>query len=359
MDIENIIFCGLKDSGKSCLMNTLLGNEEKDINSEKPKEIIEKNGQFNNSKICIIKFPELENNKENETLTSIIEYIKNKKEIKVVAIILNYLNQQFNDSLMNLIKLIDKIYPDIKWCNHLAIIWTHYSSNVQGKSEDLKEKKQKFKILFKKEIKCGISEKELNLIPHFFIDSIEARKENNITKYHLTHFIDWVKELNPIQGSLGKIVNINKVIKKREEEIIKELISKEKIDDQIFRFIYVNLKRYKLTNYSNEISYSDWEEIPNSMKTTEVRYIEKEISGEIRQVLMRTKQIKRIYGIRLYQGDIESGYYYIKKIKIQEERDIEYDNNRIPLFGEWKEVSRSKPYNYITRHYNFLDKKNK
>ena len=347
MDKENIIVCGLKNSGKRCLRNTLIGKkdeEEKELKSEESKEIIEKNGQFNNNKICIIEIPELEYNKENETLTPIIEYIKNKKEIKVFAIILNYLNQQFNDSLINLIKLIDIIYPNKKWYYHIAIIWTHYSNNIQGVSTDLEEKKEKFKKFFKKEI-CGISEKELNLIPQFFIDSIEARKENNISRYHLTHFIDWVKELKPIQESLGNIVNINKVIKKREEEMIKELISKEKIDEVIFRFIHVNLKRYKLTNYNNEISYSNWEVIPNSMKTTEMRYIEKEIGGLMRQVIhIERNNILCIIGGRHYR---ERGYYYTMKIKIQEERDIEYDNNRNPYFGEWKEISRGKVYHNI------------
>ena len=70
-----------------------------------------------------------------------------------------------------------------------------------------KERKEGFKRdiekFFGKEISIG----EINSIPHYFIDSIEARSDNNSSHNELCHLLSWA-------GQLKLITNFRKVPKK-------------------------------------------------------------------------------------------------------------------------------------------------
>ena len=89
---------------------------------------------------------------------------------------------------------------------------------------DKKPKIEGFKRFLKKNFK-EISEQEINSIPQFFIDSVEARNPNSNLRPYLNQIIDWSSELSPVIESLGNIVNVDKVIKNKIEEIEKNYIN--------------------------------------------------------------------------------------------------------------------------------------
>ena len=74
----------------------------------------------------------------------------------------------------------------------------------------------------------GITDEELNLVPQIFLNSIEARKPDSPFREKIYQLIDWSKELPPIIKSLGKAVNVDKVIKARIEEIENDHLVKRK-----------------------------------------------------------------------------------------------------------------------------------
>ena len=73
----------------------------------------------------------------------------------------------------------------------------------------------------------GITDEELNLFPQIFLNSIETREPESPFREKINQLIDWSKELPPIINSLGKAVNVDKVIKTRIEEIENDRLVKE------------------------------------------------------------------------------------------------------------------------------------
>ncbi len=146
------------------------------------------------------------NNDEEENLTSLVKYLKNKKEINQILLILSFENRLTSDTKKYL-KILSWIFTPIQFMTNLMIIFTHYPDNPDD------EDKNKFNLL-KNEICEELNkifeipnECKLPNIPVYFINT-KIFKKNGISCY------DNISErnLNEIIKELRVRVYTNKAI---------------------------------------------------------------------------------------------------------------------------------------------------
>ena len=207
-EIGLVVF-GEEGEGKSTLCNTLTGSngeafEERDFITE-TKETIGKEGKFDNQATFLIDTPGLCDSQNNNDahLVQMVQYIKDNNLIKGFIFTINVHRPKFNDNQRRLFELISNIYPGAPWFKHIAIVWTRCFSQMAEQIEEWKEERKKgFKYFFKQWFGPEISEEEINSIPHFFVDSVEARKNNNSSHNELNNLLVWAGQLKLIKDDL-------------------------------------------------------------------------------------------------------------------------------------------------------------
>ena len=356
--IASIAVIGLTGSGKSTISNTLINkeNEFKESNNveSETQETIGKEGTFNNRKVYIIDTPGLydSHGRDNVHLLEMTNFIRNRRDLKSFLITLNFNNDRIDEANLRLFQILSNMYPRKKWYNHICVVWTKYYSYLPENIKNPEPKKTGFKRFLKLNFP-EINDEEINSIPQFFIDSIEARNENSHFREYLNQLIDWTNELNPIIDSLGNIVDVDKVVKSKIEEIEKDYIKSTNgsLEAGLLSQVIVDRKRYKLIHYDNTISYSEYEEIENTKRTKEIRVIDKTLNGPHKVETECINHVSRILGICIRNDYERHGYYYVVKVKVNEERIGLHDINGKPNFGNWVEIKRGTPYQYITGTY--------
>ena len=356
--IASIAVIGLTGSGKSTISNTLISieNEFKESNcvESQTQETIGKEGTFNNRKVYIIDTPGLYDSHGNDNihLSEMTNFIRNRKDLKSFLITLNFNNDRIDEANLRLFQILSNMYPGKKWYNHICVVWTKYYSYLPENIKNPEPKINGFKRFLKLNFP-EINDEEINSIPQFFIDSIEARNENSYFREYLNQLIDWTNELNPIIDSLGNIVDVDKVVKSKIEEIEKDCIVSTNGSLEVGNLIQiiVDRKRYKLIHYDNTISYTDYEDIKNTKKTKEIRVIDKFVNGPIKIETICINHTKRVIGVCVKNEYERHGYYYEVRVKVNEERIGLHDINGKPNFGKWVEIKRGTPFNFVTGHY--------
>ena len=102
-----------------------------------------------------------------------------------------------------MLELISSIYPGAPWLKHLAVVWTRCYSVMDTEMERMKqERKENFKRLIENYFGKEISKEEADSIPHYFIDSIEARSNNNSSHSQLCQLFEWAGQLKLIKEEL-------------------------------------------------------------------------------------------------------------------------------------------------------------
>lgn len=355
----SLVLYGNTGAGKSTLGNTLLGhlNEFKESNQveSETKVTISKEGQFNNLITSVTDTPGLQDaeNEDQIHLKQMIDFIRNKPDIQAFVIVINYGNVKLDMSLRKLFLILDNMYHGKKWYYHIAILWSNYHKNIPENLRDIEPKKSGFKRFLKAHILPNISEEELNKIPQFFIDSIEAREEDSTCRKKLEHLLLWINELSPIQQNLGEIVDVDHVIRAKEEEIERNRIIKEETEGNTKKITYADFKRYKRFHYDETISFSDWEEIKGTKKGKDTKTELKTISGEIKVVDSSWNEKKRFIGICIKNDHHEVGHYYVEKCEITEEREWKENDKGEIITGDWKEIKRGKVQQITTGSYQF------
>ena len=279
-------------------------------------------------------------------------YFRNKPELKSFFILINYNNIRIDGAVVNFFQILQNMYPNKKFYNHMSIIWSFFDG-VEDKTK-MEQKKNGLKNMLKTNFP-GITDEELNLVPQIFLNSIEARKPESPFREKINQLIDWSKELPPIINSLGKAVNVDKVIKTRIEEIENDHLVNENENNGIKILVYCNRKRYKQIHYDLTESYSDYEEIPRTRKTKESRVHTKTVSGPHKVEINCHNHVKKVFGVCVSQYYEHTGYYYVMRVDAVEERIGLHDENGIPQFGEWVEKSRGPETKVVTDHYCYRD----
>ena len=356
--IASIAVIGLTGSGKSTISNTLISkeNEFKESNcvESQTQETIGKEGTFNNRKVYIIDTPGLYDSHGNDNihLLEMTNFIRNRKDLKSFLITLNFNNDRIDEANLRLFQILSNMYPGKKWYNHICVLWTKYYSYLPENVKNPEPKINGFKRFLKLNFP-EINDEEINSIPQFFIDSIEARNQNSHFREYLNQIIDWTNELIPIIDSLGNIVDVDKVVKSKIEEIEKDCVVSTNGSLEVGNLIQiiVDRKRYKLIHYDNTISYTNYEDIKNTKKTKEIRVIDKFVNGPIQVETQCINHKTRFLGICIDNDYERHGYYYEVRVKVNEERIGLHDINGKPNFGKWVEIKRGTPFNFVTGHY--------
>ena len=226
------VVIGNAGSGKSTLCNTLSStkafNESSSIYSE-TKETIGLKGTFNNQPVFVIDTPGLQDGSGLDTphLVQMTQYIKSNPDTQAFIIVINFFHYRFDESIKKLFQLVSNMYPEKKWYNNLAVVWSHYFSGVPENIKNIEPKVQEFKKWFQDNVAKEITDNEVNNIPQVFVDSYEARTLNDKSNIELSHLIAWISQLEPLAIRLGKfkllMLKLRKKLKKRKERLFPKL----------------------------------------------------------------------------------------------------------------------------------------
>ena len=368
--IPTFVVIGNAGSGKSTLCNTLSSTqafkESQSLYSE-TKETIGLQGVFNQQPVFVIDTPGLQDGSGLDTphLVQMTQYIKSNPDTQAFIIVINFFHYRFDESIKKLFQLLSNMYPEKKWYNNLAVVWSHYFANIPENIKNTEPKIKEFKKWFKDNVSKDITENEVNNIPQVFIDSIEARTLNDKSNIELSHLIAWISQLEPLALKLGEIQAPDAQIKEKTEEKERKVISQTQ-NLNIKSTITAEFKRYKCIPYIGDVFYTEWEEIENSrQENQEVLPVEpvgpETIEENTRVITTPTIDISENsysykntpWGHRHHVDQRKS--YQIQKT-IVEERTVQPLSDGTVKYGPWKEVkSKCKEIEINVRKYENRD----
>ena len=205
-----LVAFGEVGTGKSTLCNTLTGSNgeaftESDRTEAQTFETVGKGGIFDNLRTFLIDTPGLGDGERNDAthLVQMAQYIKNNNLIRGFVMTINVHCPRFGDRERKLFELISSMYPGAPWFKHIAVVWTMCYSCMATKIESWKKiRKEGFRNDLEKYFGKEITKEQIYSIPHFFVDSIEARNNNNSSHVELCHLLAWAGQLKLIQEDL-------------------------------------------------------------------------------------------------------------------------------------------------------------
>ena len=291
-----LVAFGEVGTGKSTLCNSLVGsNGEAFIESERTEaqtfETIGKEGTFGNQGTCLIDTPGLGDAERNDAahLVQMAQYIKDNNLIRAFIMTINVHCPRLGDRERRLFELISSMYPGSPWFKHIAVVWTRCYSVMANQIEQWKiERKEGFKRFIEKYFDKEVTKAEINSIPHYFVDSIEARRNNNSSHNELCHLLAWAGQLKLIKEDLPNMkvkLGAPKIEKRQRKEYGKEWSDTWKSGPRYFIFFgprESHGKTYQIQTTINEertcqnytdgsVEYSDWKEVNRQSNQVTIR----------------------------------------------------------------------------------------
>ena len=208
-----LVAFGEVGTGKSTLCNTLIGSNgtaftESERTEAQTFETIGKEGKFGNQETLLIDTPGLGDAQRNDAahLVQMAKYIKENQFIRCFIMTINVHCPRLGDRERRLFELISSMYPGAPWYKHIAIVWTRCYSVMANQIENWKpERKEGFKRFIDKYFGKEVSKEKANAIPQYFVDSIEARQNNNSSYNELCHLLAWAGQLTLIKDDLPQM----------------------------------------------------------------------------------------------------------------------------------------------------------
>ena len=312
-NLVSFVVFGQTGSGKSSFLNTLAGKTivaESNQTQSKTDKTEGFYGEFECQQFFGIDTPGLQDSEGRDTanLAQMTQYIKSQPTVQAFVIVLNFLNNRIDKTIINLFQLFNQMYPEKKWYHHIAIVWTCYCKGMPENIKETRDIKRKGCLdEIKKKVVPNITEQELSAIPQIFIDNIEAREVGSDSRDQIRGLMAWIAQLEPLNKTLGEIQKADNVVMK--EEIQTEIRQVgETIELNILTIETATFERIKKTLFSGDIVYTDWVEKEGTRKKekkvlyedkidVKIEYRErKEIIGERRQVdeMVGKREIGRI-----------------------------------------------------------------
>ena len=208
-----LVAFGEVGTGKSTLCNTLIGsNGTAFVESEKTEsqtlETIGKEGKYGNQDTFLVDTPGTGDADRNDAahLVQMARYIKGNNLIRGFILTINMTCPRLEDRERRLFELISSMYPGSPWYKHIAVVWTNCYPEIKSKVEKWKsERKEGFIRFLDKYFKKEVTKEQAKSIPHYFIDSIEARKNSTSSYIELCHLLAWAGQLKTIKEELPEI----------------------------------------------------------------------------------------------------------------------------------------------------------
>ena len=208
-----LVTFGEVGTGKSTLCNTLIGSNGQDfIESERTEsqtlETIGKEGKFGSQDTFLIDTPGIGDAERNDAahLVQMAKYIKENDLIKGFIMTINVHCPRLGDRERRLFELISSMYPGSPWFKHIAVVWTRCYTVMADQIEKWKsERKAGFIRFLEKYFTNEISKEQANSIPHYFVDSVEARQNNSPSNNELCYLLAWAGQLKTIKEELPTI----------------------------------------------------------------------------------------------------------------------------------------------------------
>ena len=186
---------------------------------------------------------------------------------------------RLGDRERRLFELISSMYPGAPWYKHIAIVWTRCYSVMANQIENWKpERKEGFKRFIDKYFGKEVSKEKANAIPQYFVDSIEARQNNNSSYNELCHLLAWAGQLTLIKDDLPQMkvkLGAPKIEERNRTEYGSTWSVTEKYGDRRYKLfgpkktrtityqkvstIYEERIKQQFTDGS--VEYTDWKEV--------------------------------------------------------------------------------------------------
>jgi len=199
---------GKTGSGKSALCSTLTGKVYKESfgAEEETMQTVLQSGSFDGQLVSCIDTPGYLGKQENTLalMENMAEFFQGNSEAQALILALEFPSPRLDDGIRKLLILLSGMYPQKAWWKQLAIVWT--KCYVEHTTPE--EKQERMKLPIKglkgaiKEFVPNISEDDLLMdleqVPQFFVDSIQARNPGHPDRKELSRCLAWASTKQPL-----------------------------------------------------------------------------------------------------------------------------------------------------------------
>ena len=289
---------------------------------------------------------------EDDCIKKIKEGLDQHKDVKCIAIVHNCTFKRMTNDENKMLNIYIRMLPPQEIWKNICIIYTNFdcSKDEEDKKEimdDLNDPNEGFTICFINELKEAIENRNKELpekervdlkkmdgykIQTFFMDSKTKNLEKNKQSVEEAHrLIKWASELQYLD-----LHAVSLIITKTEPEEEEFEVSKRDEGIYVIKTV-IRKRREKKTHKLGKISYSEWEEIPNSKREIKEKLKFHE-EKQYHQLIKKYEEDK--YLVEWYQSQKRKVYH----LSNGELKKLEWEN-----FGEIDKKRTKLDYKYIAR----------